>query len=310
MSNVQMQLTILGLALGATTAAHAAPTSPIASISQLAVTQGTQSKIILYKNKDNIKTKTITTRTPVYGPAYNSNGRLIGTKFIKYNLTSVKSTTITPRSQLMTTNGSSTALSTPIVNFRFLASLPAAYRPLLSGNQNAYFELNAFSSSAPVDSGGSASQSFDSGTIKFIRTVPIQLFSLAGQAIGSPKANLLTITFGNAVLAGQFGGTSSTLSAASQNSAITFTSDFLSFSKAADTDFSLAFSAAGVPITRASINSSLTNVIGLTSLATARSNVSGTFGASAVPEPASWAMMISGFALIGWRRRAQRVVTA
>jgi hypothetical protein len=310
MSNVQMQLTILALALGATTAAHAAPTIPIANISQLAVTQGTQSKIILYKNQDSIKTKTITTRTPVYGPAYNKDGRLIGTKFIRYNSSSVKSTTITPRSQLVTTDGKSAALSTPIVNFRFLASLPAAYRPMLSGNQNAYFELNAFSSSAPVNGGGLASQSFDSGTIKFIRTVPIQLFSLAGQAIGGPKSNLLTITFGNAVLAGQFGGTSSTLSAASQNSAITFTSDFLSFSKATDTDFSLAFNAAGVPITRALINASLTNVTGLTSLASTRSNVTGTFGASAVPEPASWAMMISGFALIGWRRRARRVVAA
>jgi hypothetical protein len=305
-----MQLTVLALALGTTTAVHAAPTLPIASISQLAVIQGTQSKIILYRNQDSIKTKSNITRTPVYGPVYNKAGLLIGTKIIKYNSSTVKSTTITPRSQLMTTDGKSTALSSPIVNFRFLASLPAVYRPMLSGDQNAYFELSAFSTSAPVIGGGLVSQSFDSGTIKFTRTVPIQLLSLAGQAIGSPKSNLLTITFGNAVLAGQFGGRSSTLSAASQNSAITFTSDFLSFSKATDTDFSLALNAAGVPITRASINASLTNVTGLTSLASTRSNVTGTFGASAVPEPASWAMMISGFALIGWRRRAQRVVAA
>lgn len=309
MSNVRMQLSALVLALGVTGAAHAVPTVPVANFAQVQPKKGTPAKIVLYKNQDVTKTTTTIIKTPVYGPVYDKQGHVIGTKVVSYASKAVKSTVITPHSQLLSTDGKSTGLSTPIVSFQFLAKLPAAYQAQLSGIQNAYFLLDAVSTSAPVVGGGFAVQNFDSGIIKFTRTTPIQFYSPTGQAIGGPKSNLLTITFGNAVYAGQVGGTSTALTATSQNSVINFSSDFLNFANATDMDFSIALNAALAPIAFAAINPSLTNVTGHTSLVTDRSNVVGTFGASSVPEPAAWSMMIAGFGIVGWRRRARRGAT-
>lgn len=310
MSIFRVQLSVLALALGVTTVAHAAPTIPVASFVQVAVKKGAPAKIILYKNEDTIKTTSTVTKTPVYGPVYDKKGKVIGTKIVSYTRKTTKSTVITPHSELITTNGSSTTLSSPVVNFLFLTKLPLAYQAQLSGNQRANFRLDAVSTSAPILTGAFLVQNFDSGVISFIRTTPIQFYSPTGHKVGAPKSNLLTINFGRAVYAGLLNGTSSSFSASTQDSVISFTSDFLNFANATDFDFSIALNAASRPIKFASVSPRLTDVTGQTSLTNDRSNAVGQFGASSVPEPATWSMMIAGFAVVGWRRRSVRALAA
>jgi len=55
---------------------------------------------------------------------------------------------------------------------------------------------------------------------------------------------------------------------------------------------------------RATVDPTLTNVTGARTLNSFRVSTTGNFAASDVPEPASWGMMILGFAAIGLARRA------
>ena len=277
-------------------------------------TRSTVPRIVSLKNLDTLKTTSVTTRTPVYGPLYDRRGRLIGQRIVSYTSVTVRSTLVTPKTQLYSNTGAGSAFGTPIVDFRYFATPPAQFTPFVSGFQKAYFSLNAFSTSAPtaVVSGPADTyqQAFGAGTISFTRTAPVQLLTGNGRPNGSALSNLLTVHFQTATLMSRLGANSMAFTASSPNDPLVYTSDFFNFGNATDYNFSLILSAPSPSIAFASINPALTNVTGRRSFNTTRTFVTGGFAASSVPEPGEWAMLIAGFGLGGasLRRRAANSV--
>ncbi len=274
-------------------------------------TRNAQPRIVSLKNLDTVKTTSVTTKTPVYGPIYDKKGKVIGQKIVSYTSVTVKSTLVTPKTQLYSTSGASTAFATPIVDFRFLASTPVQFAPFVSGVQHAYFSLNATSTSAPVAVAGPGNhylQSFGAGTISFTRTVAVQRHKANGTANGPALSNLLTVHFQSATLFTALGSSSLAFTASTPDDAIGFTSDFLNFSNAVDYDFSLILSGSSPAISFAAIDPTLTNVTGRRSFNTTRTFVTGGFSASSVPEPANWALLVAGFGLVGAVARRRKAV--
>ena len=292
----------------------AGATAPVASFVEVA-TKGASPKILYYKNEDVVKTTTTTTKTPIYTtvqvPIKNSKGQITGytttQKITGYNTVTTKSTAVTPKAELFTTaNGSaSTKGAAPV---KFLMAVPdgSPYALAFSKPQNALFSLSAVSTTAPVLTGNTFSELFN-GSLSFTAATPIYALNAAGHAVGPALTNLLTINFTNAVFTGTSQGLTMGLAASTPASTISFTSDFRTFNRAdwlTNFDFAIAGNAASVAITRALVDPTLTNVTGTRTLNSFRSNATGTFAASAVPESATWTMMIMGFAAVGLARRA------
>jgi len=286
--------------------------APVASFAEVATKAGAP-KILYYKNEDLVKTTTTTTKTPIYTtvqtPIKNSKGQITGyttsQKITGYNTVTTKSTAITPKAELYTTNGSSTAKAAAPV--KFLLSAPdSPFAAILGKPQDALFSLSATSTTAPVLDHGVFTQLF-SGTLSFTRTAPLYKLDYLGHATTTALTNLLSISFTNAVLTGTANGMTIGLAGNTPESTINFTSDFRSFTREdwlTNFDFAIAGNAASVAIGRAAVDPALTNVTGIRSLNSFRVSATGTFAASAVPEGASWMMMIVGFAAIGVSRRA------
>jgi hypothetical protein len=310
----------LGIAMiGAVAAAQAvaAPhpagsTAPVASFAQVATKAGAP-KILYYKNEDVVKTTTTTTKTPIYTtvqtPIKNNKGQITGyttsQKITGYKTVTTKSTAVTPKAELYTTNGSSTAKAAAPV--KFLLSAPnSPYAAILGKPQDALFSLSAVATSAPVLNSGTFTQLF-SGSLSFTRTAPLYKLDQFGHPTSTALNNLLSISFTNAVLTGSANGVTIGLAASTPDSSINFTSDFRQFTKAdwlTNFDFAIAGNAASVAVSRAAVDPALTNVTGTRSLNSFRVSTTGTFAASAVPESATWMMMIMGFAAIGVAGRA------
>ena len=157
-----------------------------------------------------------------------------------------------------------------VVEFDYLDVMP----PALDGPINAIMSLSA--TGAPY-----------SGTMSFLRQ--------------GDNANLLTVTFGGALLSG-LGGASTFLDSVPGAGPVSFSSDFLDFSTSAERNFSLAFSG-------------LTNPFGSPSWT---ADSTGTFasdsregpGGGGVPEPATWGLMIVGFGGVGMLLRRRRARNA
>jgi len=176
----------------------------------------------------------------------------------------------------------------------------------LIGLQDAHVSVD-FVSNLGTQSGSSAGsrvQLFDTatnGTITFTRD------AAAAEGNGT-RTNLLTVSFSNAELDASQGNGSFTFKS-NANSVITFSSDFLDFSNVLDKDFSFSFSGA---------SPSFSSTLGSSGRNTSFSG-SGSFASDpaplvvgGVPEPASWAMMLGGFGLLGLSlrtRKAGRSVT-
>lgn len=294
-------------------AAAAAPSRTFAQFSQISVKNVTP-KIISLKNLDTIKTTSVTTKTPIYGPLLDKKGKVIGQKIIGYNSVTTKSTLVTPKSELYSTNGSSTAFATPVVNFSFLSAVQGPFRSILAGTQKAYFSLDTFSTTAPVKTTiGSLNiftQTFGAGRISFTRTVPVQLYTSTHKLNGPARSNLLTIAFNSAQLIAAGSATTFSLLGSTPGQSLTYTSDFMNFQNSADYDFSLTMTAANPSLSIAAVDPTLTNVTGARSFNTTKASVSGGFAASSVPEPESWAMMIAGMALVGVSLRRRKASIA
>ena len=276
--------------------------------------RGSTPRIVSLKNLDTLKTTSVTTRTPIYGPLLDKKGKVIGTKIVGYNSTTVKSTLITPKTQIYSTNGTSTAFATPIVNFNYTTAVQSPFRSLLVGTQKAYFSLDAFATQAPVKMmlGSTAfyTQTFGPGKISFTRTVPIQLYTTNHKLNGPARSNLLTINFNTAQLDARGGSTTFSLIGSSPSQILTYSSDFLNFDNATAYDFSLVMTAASPALSIAAVDPTLTNVTGARSFNTAKASVTGAFAANSVPEPASWAMMIVGMGLVGVSLRHRKRAVA
>lgn len=308
----------------------ALPTVPVAAFTQTPGKSGV-TKALYYKNEDVVKTTTTTTKTPIYTtvtvpvyttvktPIYNSKGQITGyttkqvqtgtttqQKLTGYNTVTTKSTKVTPKAELFTTNGSATTPSATPVKF----SLDVGDNPfakVLSKPQDALFSLSAVSTTAPILSNHLFSQLFDTGTISFTRTTPLYRMDAWGHKKSGPLTNLLTVTFTNALLTATENGLTIGFAANTPDSAISFTSDFRGFTRPdwiTDFNFAISGNASSVKLTRATVDPTLTNVTGTRSLNSFRVSTTGTFAASPVPEAGSWTMMILGFAAIGLTRRA------
>jgi hypothetical protein len=165
----------------------------------------------------------------------------------------------------------------------------------LTGLQDATLTLDFVSNLGTTTAGsGSRSQLFDTltaGTISFVRT------AAAAEGNGT-RTNLLTVSFTNAQLDASQGDGAFTFKS-NATSLITFTSDFLDFSKVVNKDFSLSFSGSS-PTFDAPLGSSSRSL---------STSGSGTFASEplpGVPEPASWAMMLGGFGLLGATLRTRK----
>lgn len=188
----------------------------------------------------------------------------------------------------------------PVYFLLGLSGLPAD----LTGLQDAHLSVD-FISNLGTTAGatsGSRVQLFDTvstGSISFTRD------SAAGEGDGT-RTNLLTVTFSNAELDASNGSGSFTFKS-NADSVITFTSDFLDFTNVVDKDFSFSFSGAS-PTFSAAVGSSSRNLA---------FSGSGTFASDpaplvvgGVPEPASWALMLGGFGLLGMTLRTRKASQA
>ena len=185
--------------------------------------------------------------------------------------------------------GTLSSVNTP-VTFRFLDA---------SGTTSVFDVASMFNLSATTTSGivagGVGIVPVSSGTLSFTSAA-------ATTYNGHTGTNLLTAAFTGGALTGLIGGSVASYINSQPPSAVTFTSDFFDFSTTTARDISLAINA---------INPSIAASAG--GVANFDGTVSGNFGAdlaagsgSTVPEPASWALLIAGFGLVGAvaRRRA------
>lgn len=157
--------------------------------------------------------------------------------------------------------------------------------------------LSATSTSALVSTGPSDwTQMFQAGAMSF-KLSGARAQALTGDA---GKTNLLTVNFANGTLYGRNGTRSPTFSASTPDATIAYTSDYYDFAANPTTlaEFSLSLSSAGA-------NGGLVYNAQTQRFANFTASGSGTFGA-AVPEPATWALMLGGFALAGAASRRRR----
>ena len=127
-------------------------------------------------------------------------------------------------------------------------------------------------------------------------------------------ANLLSATFINdQTVMGQTQATSGGLTASTSSGAtIDYTSDFMDFTNSVSRD--AAFSLSAIQSLVGNANRGLNQASSSKALRSFRATATGSFSheavetVSAVPEPATWAMMLGGFGLIGgMARRSHRV---
>ncbi|MEY2884681.1 MAG: hypothetical protein RL490_2405 [Pseudomonadota bacterium] len=311
----------LVLASGSASAAAAQSIGTFASLPDTAP----PARLITLRNADRITGKTVTTKTPIYGPVYNSSGQVIGQRITGYNSSSVRVATVAPSLRIFSSAGTSTAFSSPTVTFTYQVPLPATLTDWVSGPQRAYFTLDATATAVPVSTtiAGQPGFSLDvgPGRMSFIRTVPVQLYSAVAVPDGPLRRNLLTVTFQSARITTVAGQTNFVLSATSPAQSLVYTSDFLDLSAMRNYDFSLAMTADSPGLTIAPIDPIYASVTGGRSFASTKASVTPGLSAaasrtmlssglafsaqSAVPEPQPWALLLTGFALVGAMQRRQ-----
>ena len=205
-----------------------------------------------------------------------------------------------------TTTASCAAPGAVAVQFNFLQAGLSALGNLAASYA---FDGTAAQGSAAQQVGGFVIQPNIVGTFSFTYTGASPLVVGATQYLTG--ANLLTATvFNGAAEFGVRNGTSGSVSAStSAGSIIVYTSDFLDFSGTVDRDFAINLTAESSPfsaIAGQSVNSFTANSGG------AFSSDPAPIVHNGVPEPAGWALMITGFMGAGaaLRRRRQAACAA
>lgn len=200
-----------------------------------------------------------------------------------------------------------------LVNFSFLQPLIA---PFVT-NVSALYTLNAVvaANSAATPTTGAFTQPGLSGTFSFVTTAPIVIsgpgFFTTFYAAGS---NLLSGSFSNGTILGSVGGSAGSSTASGDNGVtITYTSDFLDFSDAVSLDRAQSLTAvAPTFLPRTGPNFALRSFRAVAGGQFSSDPAPVISAVSAVPEPASWAMLVLGFGIVGVasRSRKRRTVLA
>ena len=170
------------------------------------------------------------------------------------------------------------------------------------GSVNAAFLMTGtVTDTAATSDGTTVSQTNITGSFSFIANTPISYGPILN------GTNLLSGTFSSTTFSGTIGGSTGNLGGSSNGGAtINFTSDFLTFDPSANLDFNLGMT---------SINPLLAFLAGR-AVGSYRSVVTGQFSADppptapTIPEPGTWAMMITGMGLVGFARRRRRTAVA
>jgi hypothetical protein len=200
------------------------------------------------------------------------------------------------------------AVAAPVnVKFSFLTEALAGF----VADVDARFTMNLSVSNTPASQmmifgQPYVAQSALAGSFSFTNAQQIVI----GSTVFAAGSNLLSATLINdQTVFGQMNATSGGLSAATSSGAtITYTSDFLDLSQTTVRDASFSLTAIQSLVNGA--NKGLNQASGSNALRSFRATSTGSFSAdvTAVPEPATWAMMLGGFGLIGaMSRRGQRV---
>lgn len=200
------------------------------------------------------------------------------------------------------TFASNTAGSTPAaVNVRFSFTQPGRGLSGLVSNLAATLRISGTVPRPNVTTGNLVQPGLN-GTMTFLSSAPV---TLSGALFGTTQtlaagANLLTVTFSSGSITTSTGGNAGTLA----STTVTYTSDFL--------DFGNGSNSLSVNLSSMSVSA---QAAGNGALRSFRSQMAGSFSAaitpfaSAAPEPASWAMLVMGFGLLGvaMRRRVRSV---
>jgi hypothetical protein len=150
-------------------------------------------------------------------------------------------------------------------------------------------KLNALITAPATISGGIIGQDIASGTLSFRALSPFSFNGYTGD-------NILTVGWTGGDLRGALGGTSLGLQVSAPSDVISYTSDFFAAADLIPTNFSIALSSV-LPASHVGANGHL---------APFRASAATTFSATtAVPEPATWAMLIVGFGLVGAAARVR-----
>ena len=156
----------------------------------------------------------------------------------------------------------------------------------------ALLSLSASSSAMVTSNGPLFEQTGWSGTMSFTNAA----------------TNYLTVNFINATFSFDASGGSASLISTDPSNPISFTSTLLNLPAFVEENFSLAFTSITPPFSVAS------NGYGNAFVASTAGSFAGSDGIddAGIPEPASWAMMLAGFGLVGVtaRRRSGKTVVA
>lgn len=169
---------------------------------------------------------------------------------------------------------------------------------------DATFNLVANTSGGTV-AGGIGIAPVTSGTFSFVSATPVTF-------AGSTGTNFLSGTFNGGAFTALIGGSTASYGNSTPPNTVNFTSSFLDFTES--TERGLVFGISGINplISAASFGAGPANFAG---------TIVGSFSADVfagnelpvVPEPATWALMIGGFGMVGGamrRRNTLRTVTA
>lgn len=180
---------------------------------------------------------------------------------------------------------------------------------------DALYTLNGtIAKNSPIAAIGPFDQTGFSGTFSFLTTTAITVsgpgFITHTYAAGS---NLLSGVFSGGTIVGNIGGTSgASFASGLSGTTISFTSDFLDFSHVNSLDRATSLTATRAPFSKhLGANGALSSFRAVTGGQFSSDPVPIVNFTAAVPEPASWALMMVGFGLVGVSvRRRQRSVVA
>lgn len=194
-----------------------------------------------------------------------------------------------------------------LVNFSFINSLIA---PSVT-NISARYSLDAVvaKNSPVVIAGTTYIQPGISGTFRFLSTAPI-VVSGPGliTTVYATGSNLLSGSFsGSSLIASRFGTSGATFASGVLGTTINFTSDFLSFDALSLLDRSTSLTAIA-PGSFPAPNGALRTFRAVSGGQFSADPSPTALAAVAVPEPATWSMLLAGFGLVGFSMRRRKAV--